>query len=122
MEPCAVLLAVGGKGLKTGGDDEWDATAFGYRSNKQSGEIYQWCTDETDGLFISPVIKMSCPWYHGASGGPWVDEYSSQTGLGYARGVTWGSDGTSGPIYSGKFDTSVETMWDNASDDWADHQ
>ncbi|RRS01608.1 trypsin-like serine peptidase [Glycomyces terrestris] len=102
---------VGGHGFATGQGYEVDLHTIGYPANHDNNEVqwHCWGQSESAGLF-DDRIQMNCNFSHGASGGPWLLEYSaSYPGLGLANGTqsTWRS--SDGRNLSGYFD---DVIWD----------
>lgn len=85
-----VADVVGGYGLAWGGSYVFQATIFGYPTNKTNpdgrGTIHS-CVrtaQESEGK----VRVEGCDFGFGGSGGPWLYRYNESTGLGYVRSVT----------------------------------
>ena len=114
-----VVDVVGGHGLAWGGSYVFQATIFGYPTNKTTpdgrGTIYSCVrtTEESEGK----VRTEGCDFGKGASGGPWLYRYDEATGLGYVRSVTalWRSQGgvNRGPYFT----EAVKTMLDATAGD-----
>ncbi|THV41528.1 trypsin-like serine peptidase [Glycomyces buryatensis] len=80
----------GGHGFATGQGYEQDMHIIGYPENHENNEIQWHCWGETyDVGWFDSRIEIGCDLSHGASGGPWLLEYSDDiTGLGMANGAT----------------------------------
>lgn len=95
-----VVNAVGGHGLVTGGADyTFSATIFGYPGNLQSGETMYVCSRDRSEKYAAGGFTFSrvsgCGMGGGASGGPWLRNYSNATGLGNIKSITsFTQDGT----------------------------
>jgi V8-like Glu-specific endopeptidase len=116
-----VVDAVGGYGLATGGSPEFEATLFGYPGNLDAGERMWSClgttgTQQID-TFLFPSIS-GCDFGPGSSGGPWLDRYDDEAGLGYVRSVTsFGPAGSTEYISGPYFDQRVSELYDAADGD-----
>ncbi|WP_445338360.1 trypsin-like serine peptidase [Clavibacter sp. CFBP 8614] len=88
-----VVNAVGGHGMTWTGN-VFDATLFGYPANVSSGEVMQACWGGSENRYLDfyRFHGMSgCNWGGGASGGPWLRDYSNSSGLGVIMSVSsWG--------------------------------
>lgn len=117
-----VVNAVGGQGLVHGGSMSFDVDVFGYPGNLNSGEIMWACWGTTGtkwiGFFTEPKLS-GCNFGGGASGGPWLYNYSNATGLGYVRSVTSNSPSTTdlSNIGGPYFDSRISGMYTNANAD-----
>jgi hypothetical protein len=60
-------------------------------------------------------VGAPCNLPNGVSGGPWLDDYNTATGEGYAFGVN--SFGTSSDIYSPYFTSSMDGLYTETADD-----
>jgi V8-like Glu-specific endopeptidase len=86
---------VGGHGLQIGGDFSFGAQVFGYPGNKTNpnpynGETQEICAGTTETYTNANHTFLAlndCDIKEGGSGGPWLDQYDSSTGLGYVRSV-----------------------------------
>lgn len=86
---------VGGHGLQIGGSYSFGANVFGYPGSIKSpnpyvGETQETCSGPTeqherDGY--SFLSLSNCDVKGGGSGGPWLSQYNTETGLGYVRSV-----------------------------------
>ncbi|HYP46929.1 MAG TPA: hypothetical protein VEQ66_17250 [Propionibacteriaceae bacterium] len=113
-----VVDAIGGHGLVYNGGTEFDASIFGYPSNRDNGDRMWACWGTTqDNSWFDNKSKITCNFGPGASGGPWLANYSNATGLGYVRSVT--STVNSAGVNKGPyFDTAVRDMKNAANNDW----
>jgi len=86
-----VVDAVGGHGITYGGGYEFDAVLFGYPTNITEGQEMQACSGATEARTLGGYEFVSisgCGFGKGASGGPWLKSYNSDTGIGTLRGVS----------------------------------
>ncbi len=91
VEPNAIgqrlTQMTGGHGFATGQGYDLDLHVIGYPSNLDNGEVQQHCwgpVSEGDDR-----VELECGFGKGASGGPWLKDYSAPgPGLGKANGVT----------------------------------
>lgn len=115
-----VVDAVGGHGLAVNGETTFDASVFGYPSNRSGGERMSVCRRvATDSSSSDDKSAISCGFGPGASGGPWLWKYDNATGQGQVRSVTSTVDGLGvnrGPY----FDTAVREALNLANSDWPD--
>lgn len=116
-----VVEAVGGHGLATGGTREFEASLFGYPTNRDSGERMWAChgrtgTQEVE-VFRFPSIT-GCGFGPGSSGGPWLYRYDDGTGLGLVRSVTSFGPAVGNAYVSGPyFDERVADLYEAADGD-----
>ncbi|WP_344028831.1 hypothetical protein [Streptomyces luteireticuli] len=75
----------GGQGLSWNYSRKQNVTIFGYPSNHDDGEIQWSCDGRTHDS--SRRLGIKCNFGKGSSGGPWLRQYNSSTGLGYVNGV-----------------------------------
>ncbi|ACZ90942.1 trypsin-like serine peptidase [Streptosporangium roseum] len=100
MEPVGKLEDnVGGQGLVVKRGVGQAALAFGYPAAPQidgsrpyDGQKLRWCSGRTTRrtaptYLVELGIALKCGFTGGASGGPWLVDYNSATGLGYLNGV-----------------------------------
>ncbi|MEU7986863.1 hypothetical protein AB0B56_18555 [Streptosporangium canum] len=100
MEPVGKLEDnVGGQGLVVKRGIGQAALAFGYPAAPQidgsrpyDGQKLRWCSGRTTRrpaptYLMELGIALKCGFTGGASGGPWLVDYNSATGLGYLNGV-----------------------------------
>ncbi|MER5423252.1 trypsin-like serine peptidase [Streptosporangium roseum] len=100
MEPVGKLEDnVGGQGLVVKRGVGQTALAFGYPAAPQidgsrpyDGQKLRWCSGRTTRrtaptYLVELGIALKCGFTGGASGGPWLVDYNSATGLGYLNGV-----------------------------------
>jgi hypothetical protein len=60
-----------------------------------------------------------CDFGGGSSGGPWLKDYSDDTGLGYLKTVTsWGPSDSTAHINGPFFRSAVRDMYEAANNDW----
>ena len=112
-----IVDVVGGYGLMMNYVGDYDATIFGYPSNKEnpSGTYSMWSCSGTAynenflWFFNTENTIQGCDFGGGASGGPWLSEYDSSSGVGYVRTITTnvarselvGIEGNIGPFFNG---------------------
>ncbi|WP_199035385.1 trypsin-like serine peptidase [Glycomyces salinus] len=107
----------GGHGLSTGQGYGHELHVIGYPQNHDNNQIQWHCWGDVSraGLF-NPQVRLDCDFNFGASGGPWLMNYSSvYTGLGVANGTmsTWRS--SDGANFSPYFDDSVWNFYTQMS-------
>ena len=116
-----VVEAVGGHGLATGGSHEFEASLFGYPTNRDSGERMWAChgrtgTQEVEAFRFSSIT--GCGFGPGSSGGPWLYRYDDGTGLGLVRSVTSFGPAVGNAYVSGPyFDERVADLYATADGD-----
>ena len=78
-----------------------------------------WGSSQTgwNGLYKFNHIT-GCDFGGGSSGGPWLDEYSNTTGLGYVRSVTWNGPADNSYLRGPYFDSRVNDLFVAANKDW----
>lgn len=117
-----VVNAVGGHGFRWGGGFGFDVSVFGYPANLNGGQIMWacWGTSGTGWLGVYEFNHIAgCNFGGGSSGGPWLDEYSNTTGLGYVRSVTSnGPTNSTAYIQGPYFDSRVNDLFVAANNDW----
>ena len=107
---------VGGHGLSVNFSKKLFLTALAYpASGIFDGESQFFCTGTTKTV-IDGRIRLDCGFTGGASGGPWMRNYSDSTRLGSVNGV-FSTLASSGWNRSPYFDTKIKTMWENSVDD-----
>jgi hypothetical protein len=120
-----VVDAVGGHGTRYGGSRVFDVSIFGYPGNLNGGQVMWacWGTTGTRWIFDFPWFYefpslSGCNFGGGSSGGPWLNDYSNSSGLGYVRSVT--SFGPSGNAYIAGpyFDSRFPALFTAANNDW----
>lgn len=117
-----VVNAVGGHGLKWGGGFGFDVSVFGYPANLNGGQI-MWACWGTSGTGWIGAYEFNhiagCNFGGGSSGGPWLDQYSNTSGLGYVRSVTSNAPtGSTAYIQGPYFDSRVNDLFVAANNDW----
>jgi V8-like Glu-specific endopeptidase len=115
-----IVDAVGGHGLYYNGSYAFDVSIFGYPSTKTNpdGRYTMWACWGTTFQSGSRDSINGCAFGPGASGGPWLYNYSNSTGLGYVRSVTSTWNATSGQNWAPYFNDDVKTMMDATNGDW----
>ncbi|CAF3407151.1 unnamed protein product [Rotaria sp. Silwood1] len=82
----------GGLGIKFNGNKQVNIHAFGFPKNMLNGEMMSICTGLTfNGLGIVPRfngVYTVCGMTGGSSGGPWIQEYDTETMLGQQMSLT----------------------------------
>ena len=115
-----IVDAVGGHGLTWNGGYGWDVSIFGYPSNKTgpNGRYTMWACWGTTFPSGSRNSINGCWFGPGASGGPWLYQYSNSTGLGQVRSVTSTWNASTGQNWAPYFDDAVKAMKDATNGDW----
>uniref|UniRef100_A0A942SXW0 Peptidase n=1 Tax=Neobacillus citreus TaxID=2833578 RepID=A0A942SXW0_9BACI len=114
---------VGGHGLLTGGSlGSFDGHIFGYPANLDGGAYMYACSRSTGtrlyGLYNFNSVN-GCKFGGGASGGPWLANYSNTSALGSIRSVNSFGPSDSVEYIAGPFFRSdVRALWENANGDW----
>jgi V8-like Glu-specific endopeptidase len=115
-----IVDAVGGHGLTWNGSYSFDVSIFGYPSNKTNpnGRYTMWACWGTTFQSGNRDSINGCAFGPGASGGPWLYNYSNTTGLGSVRSVTSTWNQTNGQNWAPYFNDDVKTMKDSTNGDW----
>lgn len=115
-----IVDAVGGHGLMWNGSYSFDVSIFGYPSNRTNpdGRYTMWACWGTTFQSGNRDSITGCWFGPGASGGPWLYNYSNTTGLGYVRSVTSTWDPSSGQDWAPYFNDDMKTMMDATAGDW----
>ena len=117
-----VVNAVGGHGLWNGGSRTFDVSVFGYPANLNNGQRMWACWGTSGSRWIGAYHFSSisgCDFGGGASGGPWLYQYSNNSGLGYLRTVnSFGPRGSTAYIAGPYFDSRVVDLYNTANGDW----
>jgi V8-like Glu-specific endopeptidase len=115
-----IVDAVGGHGLWWNGSYAFDVSIFGYPSNKTNpnGRYTMWACWGTTFQSGNRDSINGCAFGPGASGGPWLYQYSNTSGLGYVRSVTSTWNASSGQDWAPYFNDDVKTMKDATNGDW----
>jgi V8-like Glu-specific endopeptidase len=110
-----VVDTVGGHGLRWNwGYNISSMTALGYPSNLGGGESQYYCQSGT-WYAGGQQIRMWCNMTYGSSGGPWLQEYNDQNGLGYVNSVvSHGDDPGNGQFDGPYFDNDIKNLYDFA--------
>ncbi len=114
-----VVNTVGGHGLSYNGGYAWDVSLFGYPGNRNSGNVMWACWGSTakDNWAYRTRIT-GCGFGGGSSGGPWLWQYSNQSGLGYVRTVMSTYNATTNVNAGPYFDTAVYNALQATNGDW----
>ncbi|MFC8824735.1 trypsin-like serine peptidase [Streptomyces sp. NPDC057137] len=108
-----IVNVTGGHGLSYNYDRAQAVTVFGYPVNRNGGQVQWWCTGTTKRVSLTDGrIEIGCDFGGGASGGPWLRNYSDSSGLGYINGVT-STITSNGWNRSSYFGDSVKQMFDD---------
>lgn len=115
-----VVDAVGGYGIAWDGSYEFQATIFGYPSNKtEPNGRYSMRTCQDSVFRTEPddsrVSVDDCAFGLGASGGPWLYRYREDSGLGYVRAVTSTWRPLDGRNTASYFTSEVKSMMDETA-------
>ncbi|MEV5765122.1 hypothetical protein AB0L34_11180 [Micromonospora sp. NPDC052213] len=110
-----VVDTVGGHGLRWNwGYNISLMTALGYPSNLGGGESQYYCQSGT-WYAGGQQIRMWCNMTYGSSGGPWLQEYNDQNGLGYVNSVVSHGDNPGNGQFDGPyFDNDIKSLYDFA--------
>jgi V8-like Glu-specific endopeptidase len=110
-----VVDTVGGNGLRWNwGFSVSSMTALGYPSNLGGGESQQYCQSGT-WQASAQQIRMWCNMTWGSSGGPWLQEYNDQNGLGFINSVVSHGDNPGNGQFDGPyFDNDIKSLFDYA--------
>lgn len=109
-----VVDTVGGNGLRWNWGYNVYVTALGYPSNLGGGEVQYYCQGNT-WYAHGQVIRMWCNMTYGSSGGPWLQEYNDQIGLGYINSVVSHGDNPGNGQFDGPyFDNDIKSLYDFA--------
>lgn len=109
-----VVDTVGGNGLRWNYGYNVSVTALGYPSNLGGGESQYFCQSST-WYAHGQVIRMYCNMTYGSSGGPWLQEYNDQTGIGYINSVVSHGDSPGNGQFDGPyFDNDIKSLYDYA--------
>ncbi|CAF1596645.1 unnamed protein product [Didymodactylos carnosus] len=93
--------------------------SFGYPYNINNGQIMSYCATKT----VAPLLtagadhkgqRILCTMSQGCSGGPWLKNFSTSTGLGIVISVnSFAIEGISGYLYGPYFDNSVMSLYNH---------
>ncbi|GIH10015.1 peptidase [Rhizocola hellebori] len=110
-----VVDTVGGNGLRWNwGYNVALITALGYPQNLGGGESQQYCQSGT-WWAGGQQIRMWCGMTWGASGGPWLQDYNDQNGIGYINSVVSHGDNPGNGQFDGPyFDNDIKSLFDYA--------
>jgi V8-like Glu-specific endopeptidase len=110
-----VVDTVGGHGMRWNwGYNVPLVTALGYPSNLGGGESQYYCQSGT-WYAHDEVIRMWCNMTYGSSGGPWLQDYNDQNGLGYVNSVVSHGDNPGNGQFDGPyFDNDIKSLYDFA--------
>lgn len=111
-----VVDRVGGNGLVINPGRPF-VTAIAYPGNFQNGEQQAFCQGTLSRRsLINADQQLNCDLRFGASGGPWLRDYSDTTTLGYIvsnQSYSLNSDG-SGPEYGPYYDSEMTSLYNSA--------
>lgn len=111
-----VVNRVGGNGLTVNPGRPF-VTAIAYPGNFQNGEQQAFCQDTLSRRSIfNADQQLDCDMRFGASGGPWLRDYSDSSTLGYIvsnQSYSLNSDG-SGPEYGPYYDDATTSLYNSA--------
>lgn len=109
-----VVDTVGGNGMRWNWGYSVYVTALGYPSNLGGGESQYYCQSGTWHAG-GQQIRMWCNMTYGSSGGPWLQEYNDQNGLGYINSVVSHGDNPGNGQFDGPyFDNDIKSLYDFA--------
>ncbi|MFJ3391601.1 trypsin-like serine peptidase [Leifsonia aquatica] len=117
-----LVNAVGGHRLTYGGNYDFDASNFGYPGNLDSGEV-MWACWGTTGSRLNSLYRFhsmsGCNFGGGASGGPWLANYSNATDLGSIRTInSFGPASNTSYIAGPYLDSRIVGLYNDANNDW----
>lgn len=110
-----VVQTVGGHGMRWnwGYNVPW-ITALGYPQNLGNGESQQYCQSGTWHAG-GQQIRMWCNMTYGSSGGPWLQDYNDQNGLGFINStVSHGDNPGNGQFDGPYYDNDIKSLYDFA--------
>lgn len=111
-----IVDTVGGNGLIVNPGRPY-VTAIAYPGNFNSGEVQAYCQGTLSRRsLINSDQQLNCDLRFGASGGPWLQDYSDSSTLGYAvsnQSYSLNSDG-SGPEYGPYYDDDTTSLYNAA--------
>lgn len=111
-----VVDRVGGNGLTVNPGRPF-VTAIAYPSNFQNGEQQAFCQGTLSARsIVNSDQKLNCDLRFGASGGPWLRDYSDASTLGYIvsnQSYSLNADG-SGPEYGPYYDDATTSLYNAA--------
>jgi V8-like Glu-specific endopeptidase len=109
-----IVNVVGGNGLRWNYGYSVNVTALGYPSNLGGGESQYYCQSGTWWAH-GQSIRMWCNMTYGSSGGPWLQEYNDQNGLGFINSVVSHGDSPGNGQFDGPyFDNDIKSLYDYA--------
>ncbi|MFL6130975.1 MAG: trypsin-like serine peptidase [Mycobacteriales bacterium] len=112
----ALVNRVGGAGLVYNYGYRQTVTIWGYPSAfGYSGEIPYYCQNVVT-YQTGSRVGAGCAMVEGASGGPWLKDYDTTTGLGNQYAVTSTRSEPVGSIQSPYFDGKILTIWNATKD------
>lgn len=122
-----VVPAVGGNGITIGGSYSIPVRIIGYPGNRSGGRLQYHCRGGTTSQYRIGVVNRyyfrrmdGCDFAGGASGGPWLDNYSETSGVGMIRGVSSFGPASGPPEYLGAayLDDRLPGLYRNSNADW----
>lgn len=94
--------------------------AFGYPLNLDHGEVMQYCGAHAGAHTNDPNYngqRLACDMKGGASGGPWIQGYDTNSGLGYVTSVNSFIVGNEDMMYGPYFDGNVGSLYDSIANE-----
>ena len=113
---------VGGHGIIAGGSWTFGVDIFGYPANLDRGQAMKSCSSKTARAQMQSwyfYTVQGCNFEGGSSGGPWLQDHDSASGLGYVRSVTSFKPAKGAPVYIGGsyFDNRMGSLYEKANND-----
>ena len=113
---------VGGHGIIAGGSWTFVVDIFGYPANLDRGQAMKSCSSKTARAQMQSwyfYTVQGCNFEGGSSGGPWLQDHDSASGLGYVRSVTSFKPAKGAPVYIGGsyFDNRMGSLYEKANND-----
>ncbi|MEV4707909.1 hypothetical protein [Actinoplanes sp. NPDC049316] len=109
-----VVDTVGGMGLRWNWGYSVAVTILGYpAAGGFPGDVQYFCQGTTWNGH-SQQVRAWCNMTQGSSGGPWLQEYNDQTGLGYTNSVVSHRHGDPAQMDGPYFDNDIKSLFDYA--------
>ncbi|RZU52724.1 V8-like Glu-specific endopeptidase [Krasilnikovia cinnamomea] len=109
-----VVDTVGGMGLRWNWGYSVAVTILGYpAAGGFPGDVQYFCQGTTWNGH-NQQVRAWCNMTQGSSGGPWLQEYNDQTGLGYSNSVVSHRHGNPDQMDGPYFDNDIKSLYDYA--------
>lgn len=109
-----IVDAVGGNGLRWNVGYSVSVTILGYPAAPPfTGEVQYFCRGTT-WHGHDQQVRAWCNMTGGSSGGPWLQEYNDQNGLGYINSVVAHGHGVQNEMDGPYFDNDIKSLYDYA--------